>query len=265
MGRLGRPAASAPFTALGAVAILSTFAVAPDGGGVVAPHRRSLAESMDRRLPSLILDFDSTVISVEGADELFAHSLTGAPDREERVARFREITDLGMAGEIPYQRSLELRLALLDASRDDVAWVGRELVAQISPSFQRARAHLERHAYRIWIVSGGFEELIRPVALELGLRDDRIHAHRFSWSGEGRLTGVDPRTPLALGGKLQAVRMADIPGPRWVIGDGATDRELREEGLAERFYAFVENRTRPGIREGADGVLTSILDLPTLD
>lgn|GEM_PF-3454712 len=42
---------------------------------------------MDSRLPSLILDFDSTVISVEGADELFARSLAGAPDLD----RFRRI------------------------------------------------------------------------------------------------------------------------------------------------------------------------------
>lgn len=215
--------------------------------------------------PSLVFDFDSTLVTVEGADELFARTLAGAPDRAERVSRFREITDRGMAGEISYEESLRSRMALLTATRAQVAEVGRALVDHLTPSVRGARVRLARQAHRIWIVSGGFEELILPAVEALGLDPDRVHAHRLQWSDAGRVTGVDPTTAVARGGKAQAVREARIPRPLWMIGDGATDLELRALGMADRFFAFVENRRRPDVVAGADAVLLSVEELPTLD
>jgi len=215
--------------------------------------------------PSLVFDFDSTLITVEGADELFARTLAEAPDREERVSRFQKITDRGMAGEISYEESLRARMALLAATRAEVAEVGRALVDHLTPSVLDARGRLARQAHRIWIISGGFEELILPVVEALELDPERVRAHRLQWSDSGRVAGVDPTTALARGGKPQAVREARIPRPLWVIGDGATDLELRTLDMADRFFAFVENRRRREVVEGADAVLHSLMELPTLD
>ncbi len=220
--------------------------------------------AMPTRLPSLVFDFDSTLVTVEGADELFARTVQDAPDHEARVARFRRITDRGMAGEISYRESLEARVALLEATREQVEAVAREMPRWISPSVLRLRDRLAANAHRIWIVSGGFEELIHPVARELGLEMSRIRAHRFRWTPEGRLAGLDPETAMARGGKPEALRELSPPDPIWVVGDGATDLELRELGLAERFYAFVENRTRAPVVRRADGTLPSLEGLPTL-
>jgi D-3-phosphoglycerate dehydrogenase / 2-oxoglutarate reductase len=215
-------------------------------------------------LPRLVFDFDSTLVTVEGADELFAHTLAGVPNREDLTARFRDITDRGMAGEMTYAESLRLRLGLLNASPAQVEAVGRRLVEHVTPSVREAREHLERHRERIWIVSGGFEELILPVVGFLGLAPRRVRAHRFRWGGDGLLAGVDPTTALARGGKPEALRELALPSPVWIVGDGATDLELRDLGLADRFYAFTENRRREGIVERADGVLSRIEQLPTL-
>ncbi len=219
---------------------------------------------MANSLPSLVFDFDSTLVTVEGADELFARTVGDAPDREARVARFRHITDRGMAGEISYRKSLEARVALLDATREQVEAVAREMPKWISPSVLELRDRLAANAHRIWIVSGGFEELIWPVARELGLEVNRVRAHRFRWTPEGRLAGLDPATAMARGGKPEALRELAPPDPVWVVGDGATDLELRELGLAERFYAFVENRSRAPVVRHADGTLPSLKELPTL-
>lgn len=219
----------------------------------------------DPLLPQLVFDFDSTLVTVEGADELFAHSLEGTPDREARTARFRDLTDRGMAGEITYAESLRLRLGLLDATRTQVEEVGRRLVEHVTPSVRANRARLARHRERIWIVSGGFEELILPVVRFLGLMPVQVRAHRFHWGPGERLAGVDPSTALARGGKPEALRELELDRPVWVIGDGATDLELRELGLADRFFAFTENRSRPGIVQHADGVVPRIDHLPTLE
>lgn len=216
-------------------------------------------------LPHLIFDFDSTLVTVEAADELFARALGSAPDRAARLERFRALTDQGMAGKITYSESLEARLALLQANRADVEALGLELVSRITPSVARNRDRLWRNAARVWVISGGFEELILPVVRELGLRTDRVRAHRFRWTAEDQIDGVDPDTALARGGKVLAVRELALEGPVWIVGDGATDLELRERGLAHRFFAFAENCRRPSVMERADDVLESLDELPTLD
>lgn len=213
---------------------------------------------MDRTLPNLVFDFDSTLVSVEGADELFARTLDGRPDRVELEHRFRELTDMGMDGRISYEDSLRKRLRLLRATRQDVAEVARELIGKITPSVERARPFFAHHRERIWIVSGGFEDLIHPVVEALGLRSAAVRAHRFLWDGEGRIQGADPGTALARGGKQEALRELDLSGPVWVVGDGSTDLELRAVGLAHRFLAFTENRTRPAVVEMADDVLSTL-------
>ncbi len=222
---------------------------------------------MPTREPSLVFDFDSTLVTVEGADELFRHSLESSPnvkaahDSDARLARFRELTDLGMAGTISYEESFAARMALLDLSFREVEQVAESLLEHLTPSVRRCREHFRTHADRSWIVSGGFEELIRPVADWLGIDRSRIRAHRLRFDAEDRLAGVDPTTPIARGGKPEAMRELDLPRPVWVIGDGATDLELRELGLAERFFAFTENRARPSVTARADHTLHSIEDL----
>jgi len=213
-------------------------------------------------MPILVFDFDSTLVSVEGLDELFARSLAAEPDREAQIQAFREVTDLGMAGAISAEESLERRLRILRADRELVGAVGHEIAEAVTPSVRRARSFFSDHRERIFVVSGGFEELILPTIDRLGLSPERLFAHRFTYDGEGRVTGLDPGTPLARGGKSEAVR-AIPPGEEglWIIGDGATDLELREVGLADRFVAFTENRHRDPVVDRADYVARSMDDL----
>lgn len=216
--------------------------------------------------PHLLFDFDSTLVEVEALDELFSRTLDGGGVGDGRVgleARFREITDAGMAGEIPFETSLRERVALLAATRADVAEAARALLTRITPSVARNRGYLSRHRDRIRIVSGGFEELIGPVAHALGLLEgpDRIVANRFAWNDAGRIAGTDATTSLARGGKAGAVRALGLEGEVWAVGDGATDLALREAGIATRFIAFVENRRRAPVVERADAVVGDLDEL----
>lgn len=215
--------------------------------------------------PHLILDFDSTLVSVEGLDQLFLATLDDEADGGRRARAFQAITDRGMSGELSFQESLAARMALLRATPGQVGRVARQLEERITPSALRCRARFRRQAHRIWVVSGGFEELIRPVLRRMGLREQHLAAHRFQWSEEGVTAGIDPDTALARGGKSLAVRELRLGGEIWMVGDGATDLELRERGLVHRFFAFTENVTRPPIVAKADAVLESFEDLPTLD
>jgi D-3-phosphoglycerate dehydrogenase / 2-oxoglutarate reductase len=214
--------------------------------------------------PILLFDFDSTLIQDEGLDALFERSLSEAPDRDDRVRAFQEITDLGMSGELGFAESLERRLALLRTHRNVVLEVARELVERLTPSVERHRSFFQnwRDGEGVHVLSGGFRELIEPTAERLGIPAHRIHAHRFRYGTEGEVLGADPETALARGGKLEAVRELGLdPSDVWMVGDGATDLEVRLAGLASTFVAFVENRARPSVVSQADRVVHSMEEL----
>jgi D-3-phosphoglycerate dehydrogenase len=202
---------------------------------------------------------------VEGLDELFARSLDHAPDREGRIAAFREVTDRGMAGEISAEESLARRISILEANRDLVDEVGREISAKLTPSVERHLAFFRENAPRIHVVSGGFEELILPTLDRMGLAPSQLSAHRFRYGSDGKILGIDSGTALARGGKAEAVRALDAKGASiWIVGDGATDLELRLGGLADRFVAYTENRHRDLVVARADSVARSMDELINL-
>jgi phosphoglycolate phosphatase-like HAD superfamily hydrolase len=115
------------------------------------------------------------------------------------------------------------------------------------------------------VVSGGFEELILPTLERMGLSRSGLHAHRFRYDESGRVLGLDPDTVIAKGGKPAAVeRFREKETSVWMIGDGATDLEVRERGHADRFIAYTENRHRDPVVAKADFVAKSMDELIAL-
>jgi D-3-phosphoglycerate dehydrogenase len=211
-------------------------------------------------LPYLVFDFDSTFTQVEGLDELAAIALTGQPDQATRVAAIKALTDQGMAGEIGFQESLSKRLALLGAHQRHLAPLVQQLQGKVSESIRRNGDFFRQHAERIYVVSSGFREFIEPVVAEFGILPGHVLANTFTFDESGAITGCDPDNVLSRdGGKIQQLKDLQLDGPVYVLGDGYTDYQIREAGLAKRFYAYTENVSRPTVVAQADEVL------PTFD
>jgi D-3-phosphoglycerate dehydrogenase len=211
-------------------------------------------------LPYLVFDFDSTFTQVEGLDELAAIALQGQPDQAQRVAAIKALTDQGMAGEIGFQESLRRRLALLGAHRRHLAPLVAHLQGKVSESIRRNGDFFRQHADRIYVVSSGFREFIEPVVAEFGIAPGHVLANTFTFDAEGSITGCDAANVLSRdGGKIQQLKDLQLDGPVYVLGDGYTDYQIREAGLAKRFYAYTENVSRPSVVAAADEVL------PTFD
>jgi len=211
-------------------------------------------------LPYLVFDFDSTFTQVEGLDELADIALAGQPDQAERVAAIRALTDQGMAGEIGFQESLSRRLALLGAHQRHLGPLVTRLQGKVSESIRRNGDFFRRYADRIYVVSSGFREFIEPVVAAYGLEPDHVLANTFTYDAEGHITGCDADNVLSRdGGKIQQLKDLHLDGPVYVLGDGYTDYQIREAGLAKRFYAYTENVARPTVIARADEVL------PTFD
>jgi phosphoserine phosphatase len=180
---------------------------------------------------TLILDFDSTLITRESLEELLSRA---RPDLAEQI---REITAMGMDGRISFRESLERRLALARPSRAQVEAIGREAVAWITPGMEGG------FGGATWIVSGGLAEAVLPVAARLGVPPERVLATRARWSAKGTLLSLDVRD------KPEQIRehLPSMPRPRILVGDGMTDYEPFREGVVDHFIAFTANVRRASV------------------
>lgn len=191
----------------------------------------------------VVLDADSTLIQ----DEVI-ELLADAAGSRDLVAR---VTERAMRGELDFADSLRERVLALAGLPDTVfADVGRRIRPTEGVHELVAGIHAGRGV--VAVVSGGFHELLDPLAIKLGL--DHWRANRLEVRA-GYLTGrvlgpiidaeakaVALREWAAQGGIAQSQTIA--------IGDGANDlRMMDAAGLAVAFNA------KPRVRHEADLVI----------
>ncbi len=202
------------------------------------------------------MDVDSTLITGEVIEMLAEHAGSGA-----QVA---EITERAMRGELDFAASLHERVATLAGLPVSVLTdVGARM--ELTPGAERLCAELHRRGWPVGLVSGGFEELVGPLAERLGIGFVRANALEVV---DDRLTGRVAGEVVDRAAKARALRELaaahDVPLHRTVaIGDGANDLEmLATAGLGIAFNA------KPLVCEAADAaVLDQPLDavLPVID
>lgn len=220
--------------------------------------------------PILILDFDSTIVTIESLDALAEISLAKHPERDERLARIEELTNLGMEGKLGFRESLAERVRLLDANQGHLQVLAKKLKKCLSPSFAAHKKQLKAVADRLYVVTGGFAEFVAPIAALLDIPNTRVYANSFLFDEEGKIIGFDDQNPLSqAGGKIPVVESIAYEGPKWVVGDGFTDYQIREAGAASRFFCYAETVYREAVAAKADSVVYGIdevlaeSDLPT--
>ena len=201
--------------------------------------------SLSRRAKRLIVfDVDSTLIQGEVIEMLAARA--GA---EAKVA---QITEAAMRGELDFAESLRERVATLEglpaSVLDDVA---DQL--ELTPGARTTLRTLRRLGFHCGVVSGGFRQVIDPLAHELML--DYVAANELEIV-DGMLTGRVVGQIVDRPGKAKALRdfahQAGVPMEQTVaVGDGANDIDmLAAAGLGIAFNA------KPALREVADASLS---------
>jgi phosphoserine phosphatase len=223
---------------LARVAVTQGIDVAVQRGGL---HRRAL------RL--IVMDVDSTLIRDEVIDLLAARA--GAA---EDVAK---VTAATMRGELDFAASLRERVgllagldaAVLDEVRDEL---------RLTAGARTLIGTLGGLGYKFGIVSGGFAQVIAPLAAELGI--GYVAANTLEISA-GKLTGRLSGPLIDRAAKADALRGfaadAGVPLSQTVaVGDGANDLDMiAAAGLGIAFNA------KPVVRDAAD----TSLSVPYLD
>ena len=205
-----------------------------------------------------IIDFDSTFIQVEALEEFAAITLRQNPDRNKILEEIRHITYLGIEMKISFSESLRKRLELLHGNRSHLQLLNKRLHKKVSVSISRNMNFFKNFHEQIYVVSGGFKEFILPITRDYQIYDENVFANTFIFDDEDNIIGFDETNMLAQeNGKITLLKQLKLSGDVYVIGDGYTDYQIREAGLANKFYAFTENIERDSILDKADHVTPS--------
>lgn len=205
---------------------------------------------LDRRGTHLVvMDVDSTFIQEEVIELLAAKAGV-----QKDVA---DITHRAMNGELDFEQSLRARVKML-AGLPETALHEVQSEITLTPGAKTLTRTLSKIGFHAALVSGGFIEVVGPLAQRLGVHD--VRANQLEIKDE-KLTGNIIGPVIDRKAKAQALRefaaMHDIPMSRTIaIGDGANDLDmLHTAALGIAFNA------KPYVRDAADAsVNTPYLD-----
>jgi phosphoserine phosphatase len=209
------------------------------------------------RFNTVVLDVDSTLSGVEGIDWLA--SLRGA----EVEAWSGSLTARAMEGLIPIEAVYGERMGLVKPTLSEIQELSTVYIDRVAAGAREALAELREHDVEIVMVSGGLREAILPLAKELGVREERVHAVSVFFGRNGEYAGFDERSPMTRQqGKRAAVKEMNLKGPVLAVGDGMTDSEMRP--VVDGFAAFTGFLKRDPVVERADFVIESFDQLRAL-
>lgn len=214
------------------------------------------------RLKYFIIDFDSTFIKYEGLEELANISLHDNPQKQLILKKIAALTNKAMGGEMSFDESLCERLKLLTITQQQVQQTAEKLKKDISISIIRNKNFFQKNHKNIYIISGGFKELIVPVVASFGIPEDHVFANTFIFDHNDTVIGIDKNNFLSQdNGKVKQLEALGLQGEIYAIGDGHTDYQLKKVGLAKKFIAFTENIERATVMKNADTIAPSFDDI----
>ncbi|WP_291960487.1 phosphoglycerate dehydrogenase [Maribacter sp.] len=206
-----------------------------------------------------VFDFDSTLTRVEALDVLAEMTLEGRSNKDEVIKEIQKITNLGIDGDISFTESLDRRIKLLHAKKEDLDGLVENLRNKISKSIAANKEFFEKYADDIYVISCGFKEFIDPIVKEYNIPSDRVYANTFKFDEEGNIIGFDENNVLSQhNGKIDCLKQMNLDGEVQVIGDGYSDYVMREAGIADKFFAYTENVHREKAANNADYVTPSL-------
>ena len=190
-----------------------------------------------------MMDVDSTLIQQE-VIELLADYAGVMPE-------VKNITEQAMSGKLDFKQALEKRVSLLEGLSDEIfQWLKPKI--ELTPGVPELIAAVHRLGGKIGAVSGGFSQVLEPLADEIGL--DYWMANNLEVL-KGKLTGsmVGPiidAEAKATALKNWAVESGVALEQTIAIGDGANDIQMLHcAGYAVAF------RPKPVLRPYADLVI----------
>ena len=208
--------------------------------------------------PLLIVDFDSTFIRDETLDEIANLLLSSNRISKNTQKKIANITNQAMNGELDFRQALKKRVRLLNIHKNDISQVISILNDRVSVSFIQNKEYIQAIAKSIYIVSGGFKEIIEPIVKGYGIPSKNIFANEFMYDSNGYINGINEESLLSHSdGKIRAVKTLDLSDGCYAIGDGSTDLEIKTVEGVKAFICFTENINRKAVSSKADYIASN--------
>ena len=195
----------------------------------------------------LVMDMDSTLITIECIDEI--------ADMQGLKPQVSSITEAAMRGEIDFAESLSRRVSLLKGLDQSALQRVYDERLQLSPGAETLLAAVRAAGIKTLLVSGGFTFFTERLKLRLSL----------DYTAASTLEIVDDKlTGRVLGDIVDAQAKADwlnrvrselnlAPTQVIVMGDGANDLKMMAEAGVSIAY-----RAKPVVREQASHALNQM-------
>ncbi|KAH9609497.1 hypothetical protein KSS87_018710 [Heliosperma pusillum] len=185
---------------------------------------------------------------------------------EKRPPRFDWSDHLSRA-RLPTPGSVNFILNHLDALHFYCVLISNHVSIRysLSPGIADLVRKLKAKNIDVYLVSGGFRQMINPVASILEIPLENIFANQLLFGNSGEFLGFDENEPTSKsGGKpvaVQRIRKAHGYKTLGMIGDGATDLEARQPGGADLFICYAGVQLRETVAAKADWLVFSFKDL----
>jgi len=194
-----------------------------------------------------IFDFDSTLVSIETLDFLISKSASQQKNEVEKI------TNLAMSGKMTFADSLKMRFANIKLTKSDIEKLKIEICNYLTKGFEEGMERL-RNEFDIYIISGGFLEIIYPVAQKLTISKDNCFANNFLYQGN-EIVGFDEKNVLAQNGGKPKIVAQILAGKSYekifMVGDGYTDLEVAKSDYRVTFCGFGVHVAREAVRQEA--------------
>ncbi|HEY0787790.1 MAG TPA: HAD-IB family phosphatase [Thermoanaerobaculia bacterium] len=190
----------------------------------------------------VFFDVDSTLVSIEGIDELAA----GDPE----VAR---MTERAMNGEVAIDRVYALRLERIRPGARAIAALAERYLKNLVPGAEETLGALRAAHVDVHLVTAGIRQAVAPLAEKLGVAPRALHAVALKFDREGEYAGYDAASPLARAGGKELIVLnvrARSHGKAAFVGDGVTDLEAKD--AVDRFIGFGGVRERERVAAEAE-------------
>ena len=212
---------------------------------------------------NFLFDFDSTLVKNESLNDVLGLALE---NDTEKISQIDKITKMAMEGLISPQDSMCQRLKLATINKELVNKISEKAKSQITSGMIDLISELKKHKnVNIFIISGGFKEMIAPTAKILGIPQENIYANEFIYDKNNTVEKAKDSILLQNQGKVKTINKLKndgiLNGKNIMIGDGFTDLETLLYNAVDDYICFCGVIERENVKNKSKNIAKNTNEL----
>ncbi len=212
---------------------------------------------------NFLFDFDSTLIKSESLNDVLNLALG---NNKEKILEVEKITKMAMEGLISPQDSMSQRLKLATINKELVNKISEKTKNETTDGIKDLIFELKKYNnVNIFIISGGFKEMIIPTAKILEIPEKNIYANEFIYNKNNIVEKAKDNVILQEQGKVKMINKLKnegiLIGKNTMVGDGFTDLETILYNAVDNYICFCGVIERESVKNKSKMIAKSTSEL----